>query len=473
MTASAAAPDFMEASAERHGQRRDPAAGWGRLCVTVILIACAASVVADFRMVLGGLMVVAFGAAVVGLWNPLIGLLGISVLCTLDSLATSLLFRGGFWRWNTLNYWLLLVAILFVPLVVRRRDARLVMLVLLLVLLGFELAWSVDRTAGVQHVFGALSIFGLLVYFARASRTPEAWYWAGMVNAVTALGVAMAFMGQEARLPEVNPNVWSHAPVMGVLSACLAFAATPLPRGRRALLAALAAANGSVVFLTGSRGNLSITILGLLALTLMIPSLSQRVVILVATLLLSVAVISQFPDLEARTIGRLRILADPHESARRRTSGRFDLALGSWYIFQEHPMGVGTGSFTSYWVRLGRRPGMSTFGTGQPFAAHSAWVRALAENGVPGILLLGAFVASFAVAGLRRAGRLRVLGVLVTAALASGFSSSEFQAKSLWYVAAGATVLLQLTPARRRRVPVTLGSAERLPPARETVADAV
>jgi hypothetical protein len=175
-------------------------------------------------------------------------------------------------------------------------------------------------------------------------------------------------------------------------------------------------------------------------------------VVLVAAVLLSVAVISQFPDLEARTIGRVRLLVDPHESARRRTSGRLDLALGGWYIFREHPMGVGTGSFTHYWVRLGRRPGMSTFGTGQPFAAHSAWVRTLAENGVPAVVLLSAFVASFGVAGLRRTGPLRVLGVLVTAALSSGFASSEFQAKSLWYLAAGATVLFQMNPAGRRRL---------------------
>jgi hypothetical protein len=408
-------------------------------------------------------MVVAFGAAVIGLWNPFIGLLGIGVLCTLDSLATSLLLRGGIWRWNTLNYWLLIVVVLFLPLLIRRRDARVMLLFLLLTLLAFELAWSVDRPTGLQHVFGALSLFGLLVYFARAARTPAVWYWLGMVNGVTAIGVAMAFIGQESRLPEVNPNVWSHAPVMGVISVCLAFAAVPMPRSRRALLAALAAANGSMVFLTGSRGNLAITLLALLALTLMVPSLSQRVVILIATVPLSLAVISQFPDLEARTIGRLRILADSHETARRRTSGRFDLALGGWYIFQEHPMGVGTGSFTHYWVRLGRREGMSTFGTGQPFAAHSAWVRALAENGLPGVLLLGVFVGSFAVAGLRRTGRLRVLGLLVTAALASGFSSSEFQAKSLWYLAAGATVLFQLNPRGRRRKPPAVATGPASP----------
>ena len=223
---------------------------------------------------ISGLLVVAFGAALIGLWQPFIGLLGVGVLCTLDSLATSLLLRGGLWRWNTLNYWLLVVVILFLPLVIRRRDPRVVLLVVLIALLAVELVWSRDRATGLQHVFGALSLFGLFVYFRRAARTPGAWYWLGIVNGVTGLGVSLAFIGHESRLPEVNPNVWSHAPVMGVLSVCLALAAIPLPRGRRLLLAALAGASGSIVFLTGSRGNLAITLIALLALTLMIPSLS-------------------------------------------------------------------------------------------------------------------------------------------------------------------------------------------------------
>src|SRR5205823_9014360 len=105
--------------------------------------------------------------------------------------------------------------------------------------------------------------------------------------------------------------------------------------------------------------------------------------------------------------------------------------------------GVGTGGFTSAFLELNAREGMTQFIRDRPLQAHSGWMKILAENGIPGIMLLGTYVVSFAVSGLRtRIPDLRKLGVTVTAVLAVAWVSTEFQNKGLWLLAAGATVLL-------------------------------
>jgi O-antigen ligase len=142
-----------------------------------------------------------------------------------------------------------------------------------------------------------------------------------------------------------------------------------------------------------------------------------------------------------------------------RTSGRSDLAIGGFYIFEAHPMGVGTGSFKLAWKNLDRHDNMGDYARGELRAAHSGWVKVLAENGVLGILLLAAWVGSFAYGALRTRKRtLRRLGFLTSLALAAALLSTEFQSKGLWYLAAGATVFLQRDSVEgamfvRRRLP--------------------
>lgn len=433
--------------------RPDPSSGWAGLFLAFVVLGCAASLVSDFRIALTALTLGALATALLGLRHPIVGVFSMGVLCTLDSMAAPLLVHSQLWRWNMLNYLLLLVLVVYFPLLARRLDSRAILLLLLVACLGLGLLPSTDIANGVQHILGALGFFGLLVYFVRAARIPGVWYWLALVNGLTAVMVGLAFMAQQSRLPEQNPNVWSHVPVMGVLTACLAFAAAPMSRRRQRLLAAISGANASVVFLSGSRGNLAIVLVALVALAAMAPRISHGVMALITTLALSVAIVTQFPALETRTLGRLKLLSDPTASARRRTSGRFDLAVGGWAIFRRHPIGVGTGSFPTYWARLGSLRGRSNFEIGKQFSAHSAWVKVLTENGVPGIALFIGFVGSFAVSGLRRrTRRLRVLGLFVAAVMAVGFLSTEFQAKSLWYLAAGATVLLAQTSPGRRRV---------------------
>src|SRR5690606_14119838 len=168
------------------------------------------------------------------------------------------------------------------------------------------------------------------LYLLRAIRHPKAWYWLGFVNGVTAAAASLAYLSQRAALPVVNPNVWSYVPVTGVLSVCVALAAAPVRTRRFAMLAGLGVVNASIAFLSGSRGSLLIVLVALAALVFMASTLRRGTLLLLLGLLLGAGLITQFPALEARTLGRVRLLLDPSLDARTRTSGRSDLALGAW-----------------------------------------------------------------------------------------------------------------------------------------------
>jgi len=75
--------------------------------------------------------------------------------------------------------------------------------------------------------------------------------------------------------------------------------------------------------------------------------------------LITAFVASQFTNLQDRSLSRLRLLIDPHASMTARTSGRFDLALAGWYIFNDHPLlGVGTGGFSITRADMGLSRGL-------------------------------------------------------------------------------------------------------------------
>ena len=132
-----------------------------------------------------------------------------------------------------------------------------------------------------------------------------------------------------------------------------------------------------------------------------------------------------------------------NEPLANRTSGRSELMLGAWYIFVDHPFGVGTGGFTRAWERMTFVPGMSYFEIGEDMAAHSAWAKVLAENGIVGFLLLAGFIGSFAFVGWkRRAAGLFLIGAFTTLVLAAAFTNTEFQSKGLWLLSAASVVIL-------------------------------
>jgi hypothetical protein len=222
----------------------------------------------------------------------------------------------------------------------------------------------------------------------------------------------------------------------------------------------LAMVNLAWIFLSSSRGNILMAGMCLVYLILGVRGVSRRLAFAVVAVVLAGAVTLQFSEFSDRAVERIGHLLDPDYNLTSRTSGRYDRAIGAWHIFLNNPFGVGTGGFRVAWARLGDLGGtLQTHGVGTETAAHSGWMRVLAENGVVGGLLFAAYVLSFAVAGFQRARLNRdllLLGVLTSAVLAVGFVSTEFSGKGLWFLAAGVTVLLHgldlRVPRRNKRL---------------------
>jgi O-antigen ligase len=353
-----------------------------------------------------------------------------------------MLLMGGLLRWNTVNYLLLVVIVISAMPLLRWRNRPTRLLFAFVVLLTIELAWGGDWREGAQHILNAIAYFGLVVYFARAGRIPQIWFWLALVNgALVALGGLLFYaQGLEYR---VNPNAFVYFPLTALFSICLA--ARGAPRWGRLVLAGLAITSFAWIFLSGSRGGLLIGVLCLVFLSVRMMSGGLRWGFLALVLLSAVFLSGRFADREGYTMHRIRKFLDPEESLAERTSGRYDLAVAGWNMFLDHPLfGVGTGGFARSWERLEDVEGLSNYGVGREVQAHAGWMKTLAENGLPGIVLHAAFVLSFALLGWkRRAEGLFFPGLLASAALAVAFVSTEFQTKGIWFLAAGVAVLLQ------------------------------
>jgi O-antigen ligase len=424
---------------------------WGIRLIALTIGIWLASLALGFHTGLVLLTLVGFAAAVAGLGKPSLGVLGIAILCTLDAVSRIYLLTGGLLRWNTFNYWLVAVMLLHIGWLVRLRNPEIRLLQVFIALLTIELAFSSDRLGGAQHVLNLVTVFGLLIYFARASSDLEVWYWSAMVSGVVSgLGSLVFFLQQES-LPGINENAWSFFPLTSLFATCVYFA-SPVRRRRSRLLVILAFVNAGWVFLSGSRGSLLICVVCFLFILVRLGSVKGTALTLGAATLLTVSAISMFGGQGNRAAERLANLFDSGRTITNKTSGRWDLALGGWNIFLDQPLGVGTGGFAPSWAALHDREGISGFKEGLSVQAHSAWVKVLAENGFPGILLLIAFVLSFAALGWRRrrAGML-LPGLLVSVAMSVAFLADEFQGKALWFLAAAIMLFLNRPPSGRNR----------------------
>lgn len=411
----------------------------GRALVVVTVAAWAYGVVGGFRNAVFYLTLVGMAAALAGVVQPTLGLMGVGMLCTLDSAARVYILTGGLFRWNTINFILLLVALLFARRLFTVRAAPAIAALLLLLYLLLGLAFSADLVHGVQHLSGLVGFFGLLVYALRGG-TAQGWYWTAIVCGILGACGGFVFNLQKSDLPFINPNAWSYFPVTAILTTCIALSFRSRPRG--SLLVVLAAVNGAWVFLSGSRGAILITVLCAAYIALVAKGVGSRV-LLIGGVLVAIGLTLQFASQSDYARKRVEKLLTMNEPLANRTSGRSELMLGAWYIFVDHPFGVGTGGFTRAWERMTFVPGMSYFEIGEDMAAHSAWAKVLAENGFIGFLLLATFVGSFAYLGWkRRPEGLFPIGAFTTLVLAAAFTNTEFQSKGLWLLSAATVVIL-------------------------------
>lgn len=436
--------------AGREPARRSPAMQWGRLFLLVIVASWLASPVVGFLQSLSLLTLVGFVATVAGFGRPALGVLGITLLCTLDPVVRHFLLGTGLLRWNTFNYVLLLIMGFSAAFVWRVADAQSRLLKALIALLVVDLVFSPDIANGIQHVLGVVTLFGLLASLAQAGDDPDLWYMVGLMNGVVGALGGLAFLLLKETLPYMNANAWALFPETAVFATCLGFRyAHRQPHGQL-WLASLAGINAMWTFLSGSRGGILIVSVGLLFILLTMKRASHRIAFVITGAAIVMVGLSVFGDMESFALHRINKMLDDDQSAASRTSGRSDLALAGLHMVGNAPFGVGTGGFAPTWAKLGFVPGLSAFKRGEEFSAHSAWIKVLSENGWPGLFLLVAYVGSFAWSGIRsRAPGAGSLGIFVTVALFVSFLSTEFQGKAVWFLAAAATA--QLHPAEMAR----------------------
>jgi O-antigen ligase len=438
---------------------KSPAGKWALMIIALTSLIWALGLQIGYQNALALQVGMGFILAIAGLASPSLGLLAIGLLCALDAVASDLLLTGGLLRFNTLNYWLLIVMALYLPFILRLRDFSSRALQIFLLLIGLELFLSHNVSEGMQDVLNIVTTFGIVVYFARVTNDQRALYWLGVVNGVSAAVGGLIFFLLFTSIPYTNPNSWTYFQLTALFSICISFTIARRQKRGSLLLIYLAVINFAWIFLSGSRGSLLIALLCGLYLFLSSRSITLSTVIVAVAALGLLWVTTLFVEQQSYTISRIQLLFDPTRSTSQRTSQRSTLARAGWQIFLDNPMGIGTGSFRevveSTTLIYGNRP------------AHSGWVQTLAENGVPGVILLVVFIGSFSIAGMRHhEGSLVLFGIFITVVIAAALIAKDFTGKSLWFLAAAGITMLNrdnLTEFLHRKLkPTDMDSRARL-----------
>jgi hypothetical protein len=429
------------------------------LLIGVIIIVWTLSIGLGYQFGVTTLTLLAFGATMLGLFHPRVGLLGVGMMVALDPMTRVFMATGGLWRWNTFNYWLLLMMALSVPLLLRLRDIHTRLLQLFIVLLALGLLVSPNLSSGIQHTLGIVAVFGLLIYFARAGHDNNVWFWLGMVSGVLSSVGSLAYYVQKDSVQYIDHNLWAYFPLTGIYAIAMAMPFTRQSPRRQLGLVMLAFVNYGWIFLSGSRSNLLLGTIFIIFLVIAMRGVLNRLIIIGMAVSLALMVPIFFSDMVENTVERIEKLFNENATAADRTNGRATLLLGGWYIFQDNPLGVGTGGFKVAWSQLDMREGLG-FRFGQSFSSHSGWMRTLVENGFQGFVLLAAYVWSYAYMGLRQRDRvLMMLGLLTSICMSLTFFATEFQNKGLWFLAAGMIMIYH-----REQIIATLQNAQQRMP---------
>jgi O-antigen ligase len=421
---------------------------WGKRILIIASLLSAAGMAVGFVNAVIGLTALGFVLALGGVYHRAIGLYGVGILCVVDVMARVFVFSAFGLPYNTMNYVLLLAIILSYRDLVGYWNLHMTLaLGFVAVLFGWVwLAPSAAHESGLNSTLNVFIYFGLVAYFGRSSGNAEVLYWLGLLcGSIGALGGLVYYLRESEIQVWMNYNAWAYYPMTAAFGVALALFANRRRQTGVIRLLGLGVINLVWVFLSTSRGTTLVAIIVFLFFVVVTGRVTQKVG-LVAIVILSIPIaLALFPDLNDRMGERFDKLFDPNEDLTARTSGRSDLMAGAWLIFTRSPLGVGTGGFPYAWKGLSPRDRSSGFAEGQRKAAHSGWFQVLAETGVVGTTMLAAFVLSFVYAGVRkRRQRLLSLGLLVSGVFAVALVSTEFVAKGLWFIAAGATVMLNL-----------------------------
>ncbi|HZW03208.1 MAG TPA: O-antigen ligase family protein [Anaerolineaceae bacterium] len=409
---------------------------WGRILFLLVPAIWFSGLAIGFVNALTILTFLSFGLFLLGIRWAGVGLIGLGMMTAIDPLTRGFVTTAIALPFNTINYLLLVSMVWFLPFLLRVNDVHSRLLQVLVLVLILMLYFSNSKINGVIHILNVVTLFGMLPYIARAIQNRPAMYWMGVISSLISAVGGIAFFLMMDSIGYLNPNAWAKFPVTGILLSCLAFPYAREFRLGRPTLLLLALVNALWVFLSGSRGNMLIGGVGLLFLIFYERNFSWKLFVFGLIVVAVTAMSAFFYEQQTYAVSRVEMLFSDDFDVDTATSGRLSIATRGLELFRRNPLGVGTGAFNSEIAAV------SDFADSE-IQAHSGWIKVLAENGIPGILLLGGYVFSFVVVGVRSGKREKVFfGTLATIVLAVAFISSEFQGKNLWFLAAAATVLL-------------------------------
>lgn len=446
-------------------RRRSSAAWWGPVIGALVTLVWLSALAIGYVNAVTIITLGGFAATLAGAKNPAIGLLGVGILSTIDPLTRVFLLSGGLLRWNTFNYVLILMMLIFLPRTLRLADRGTRFMAALLLLMCLQAPISDAPDVAFSTIINLVAAPGLLLFAMRAKEDPDSIIWLSLVCGLTsAVGGGIYFMQAES-LPQINHNAWSAFPLTGITAICLAVPLTAARGHVQTLMVLLAGINACWVFISGSRGGMLISLVCLVYLLFQVRGRVRTQSLLLSVPLIAGLLFTAFAEQNTAALYRINKLFDSERGLESRTSGRSDIALAGYELFKQNPLGVGTGGFGPAFSQL-NMPDISF--RNEEKGSHSAWVKVAVENGVVGLVLLLAYVGSFFVMGIesRRPGGVQ-LGLLVTLVLFSAFFSREFQSKGLWLLAAGCTALYGAKAPRLYRPDILVAVR---PPARPAAA---
>lgn len=422
--------------------------------ILLILVSIVFSPLMGFTTLLQGLTIISIFFILLGLLKKEVGLLGIGMIAIMDPFIRIFLATGDniLFRWNTNNYILLIsAAVLLAFQGVKIKDISSKFLFLLIVICVLQLTYSTNLLSGSYYILNLFSYFGFLAIFiylssGKSSLITESF----VVIAVFGLVIHILYRLAANELPYIDHSSVAQSGLSVLYVICLGLSLdSKKSKVPLLLVVVVSSAMFFLIFITGSRSGTTLAIVALIFILAKLGNytISNRVFAILAGSLVAFALFNQFSGAADDVQYRFAKLLDTNVNLTEKTSNRSDLLFIGWSIFVDNPFGVGTGSLAdkqiirSYAYDYGQNPYLYLSGVN---TVHSALMKTLAENGLQGGILLLLFAVSFSYYYIQTTDNRATMavGVFCTATLLLSFFVTEFQGKSLTYLAAGTTYIL-------------------------------
>ncbi len=418
-----------------------------------IILSFLVGIVAGFSIGLLILIVASFIFAI-RYYNQPQMLMFLIIMIGVDPVMRTYLMGGVLFRYHTFNY--LLLSLLLVNFLYRKnldlKPIRIYMFLLIWMLVG--LVFSKDVLLGGLSIIGYLAFLAFYIIIWHTVDNPkfgrilhDGLRYGILASLLFSILFFISFgfdvfredLFDELGGDYINPNSFSYMPLAGIVFSTLLVKIYHHPLKQQVIIQLLLL---GMIGLAGSRGSFLVAALSMFFSF----SGTVRTTRLVLAGLAAYLVLSYSAEF-LRTSGiysleRLSTFFTSENDLAKASSGRSEIALIGYQMFKDNPIaGSGTGSFRENFAEM--TSGYQYFDSdflrkrqGDRIAAHSAYVKVMAENGVVGLILLTGLLLSFYFA--RRDDNLQIIAFSI---LLVSFLSTEFNAKVPWFICAFTIVM--------------------------------